>query len=275
MNRTDLQPFFDLLLEKHKNATIGIDIEKLNKWVKDLLYLLFPVYSDVHLQAYGEIQSFYDELKQSLRSILVFNEPNKKEKVDEVVEHFFNELPALREILCQDIEAIFSGDPAAKSREEVLVAYPGFYAITAHRIAHMLYNNNIPLIPRLISKNTHRLTGIDIHPGARIEKGFCIDHGTGIVIGETTEIGENVKIYQGVTLGAMSVRKQDAEFKRHPTIQNNVVIYAGATILGGDTKIGSNSVIGGNVWITQSLPPNSRVYYKAQLIDISKKKNGF
>jgi len=274
MNTSEPQAFFDLILDKHRQATVGIDVEKLNKWVKDLLYFLFPVYSDVHLQEYGEIVSYYDELKQNLRSILVFNEPAAIEKTEAVVEDFFKQLPILRESLCQDIEAIFSGDPAAKSREEVLVAYPGFYAITAYRIANILYKNEVPLIPRLISKNAHRLTGIDVHPGARIGKGFCIDHGTGVVIGETTDIGENVKIYQGVTLGALSVKKEDASTKRHPTIENNVVIYAGATILGGETVIGSNSVIGGNVWITQSLPPNSRVYYKARLIDVTKKRNG-
>ena len=263
--------FFHLLLEKHQQAKVGIDPEKVNRWVSDLLYLMFPVFTDVHLQAYGEIVSFYDELKETLRSILIFNEPDEQAKTSRVADSFFESLPFLREELCEDLEAIYKGDPAARSKEEVLLAYPGFYAITSHRIAHALYRASIPLIPRMISKNTHRLTGIDIHPGARIGTGFCIDHGTGIVIGETTEIGKQVKIYQGVTLGALSVKKEDAENKRHPTIGDRVVIYAGATILGGKTVIGANSIIGGNVWITQSLPANSRVYYKAQLIDMTRK----
>jgi serine O-acetyltransferase len=263
------EEFFQLLLKKHQEAQVGIDPEKLHKWVRDLLFLLFPVFSDVNLQAYVQIETYYEELKLNLTSILVFNQPEKREEIKNVVERFFKKLPETREILCKDIEAIYSGDPAAKSREEVLVAYPGFYAILSHRIAHMLYQENIPLIPRLISKNTHRLTGIDIHPGADIGTGFCIDHGTGIVIGETSKIGQNVKIYQGVTLGALSVKKEDAKSKRHPTIGDNVVIYAGATILGGKTVIGSNSVIGGNVWLTRSVPPNSRVYYKAQQVEVN------
>ena len=273
MSSSNIEPnqaFFELLLSKHQQARVGIDTEKLNKWVSDLLYLMFPVFTDAHLQVYGEIVSFYQELKQNLRSILIFNEPDQVERADRVANAFFDSLPQLRDILCQDLEAIYSGDPAARSREEVLLAYPGFFAITSHRIAHALHQDGVPLIPRIISKNTHRQTGIDIHPGAQIGSGFCIDHGTGIVIGETTQIGKMVKIYQGVTLGALSVKKEQAENKRHPTIGDGVVIYAGATILGGKTVIGENSVIGGNVWITQSLPPNSRVYYKAQLIEMNR-----
>lgn len=261
--------FYDLLLEKHQQAQVGIDPEKLQKWMTDLVFLLFPVFSDVHLQVYGEVVSFYEELKQKLRSILVFNEPEDREKASQVVDHFFDNLPEIREMLCKDIEAIYEGDPAARSREEVLVAYPGFYAIMAYRIAHFLHQEGIPLIPRIISKNAHRITGIDIHPGAKIGEGFCIDHGTGIVIGETTDIGKRVKIYQGVTLGALSVNKEDACSKRHPTIEDNVVIYAGATILGGETVIGAHSTVGGNVWLTRSIPPHSKVYYKAQQVEVN------
>jgi serine O-acetyltransferase len=268
-NTAKLQTFFDLLLEKHQNAKVSVHPEKVDQWMNDLLFFLFPVFSDVHLQSEIEIQSLYAELKQKLYSILVFNQPEKLSKDEEIVNAFFEALPDLRALLCKDIEAIYSGDPAAKSREEVLVAYPGFYAIYAHRVAHFLYKKKVTLIPRMIAKSTHLMTGIDIHPGARIGEGFCIDHGTGIVIGETTEIGNHVKIYQGVTLGALSVKKEDAKAKRHPTIGDHVVIYSGATILGGKTIIGDHSTVGGNVWLTRSLAPHSKVYYKAQQVEVN------
>jgi serine O-acetyltransferase len=160
---------------------------------------------------------------------------------------------------------MYAGDPAAKSRTEILRSYPGFYAIAAYRIANQMHRQGIQLIPRMITELAHSRTGIDIHPGATIGQYFCIDHGTGVVIGETTVIGDHVKIYQGVTLGALSVEKADADKKRHPTIEDHVVIYAGATILGGKTTIGKNSVIGGNVWLTKSVPAGSKVYYQAQM----------
>ena len=147
--------------------------------------------------------------------------------------------------------------PAAKSREEVIRTYPGFYAVAAYRIAHQLHLLGIQGIPRIITEHAHSKTGIDIHPGAKIGNHFCIDHGTGVVIGETSVIGNHVKIYQGVTLGALSVNKEDATKKRHPTLEDNVVVYAGATILGGGTVIGRGSVIGGNVWLTESVPPDT------------------
>jgi len=172
------------------------------------------------------------------------------------------QLPELRRKIHLDVEAAFEGDPAAKSHEEVILAYPGLEAISIHRFAHELWIRNIPLLPRMMSEYIHGKTGIDIHPGATIGESFFIDHGTGVVIGETTVIGKNVKIYQGVTLGALSVRKELSHKKRHPTIEDEVTIYAGATILGGETVIGRGSVIGGNVWITESVPPYSRVYNK-------------
>ena len=186
-----------------------------------------------------------------------------------VIDTFFKRVPELYQKLLQDVEATFAGDPAAVSKEEVVRAYPGFYAIAAYRVAHMLLELKVTNIPRLITEYAHSKTGIDIHPSARIGSHFCIDHGTGVVIGETTEIGDHVKIYQGVTLGALSVRKADARQKRHPTIEDHSVIYAGATILGGKTTVGHHSVIGGNVWLTKSVPPNSRVYYRATLQDNS------
>jgi serine O-acetyltransferase len=169
-------------------------------------------------------------------------------------------IPRLRQRAMEDVEAAFQGDPAAKSRDEVILSYPGLEAVAAHRIAHELYLLNIPLIPRMMSEHVHKNTGIDIHPGASIGDGFFIDHATGVVIGETAVIGKNVKLYQGVTIGALSVAKEEADRKRHPTLEDDVTIYAGATILGGETVIGRGSVIGGNVWITSSVPPHSVVY---------------
>jgi serine O-acetyltransferase len=180
-----------------------------------------------------------------------------------LVADFFAELPEVRGKLNLDIQAAFKGDPAAKSLEEVILAYPGFEAILVHRLAHFFWKREVPLIPRMMSEIVHNRTGIDIHPGAEIGDSFFIDHGTAVVIGETTVIGNNVKLYQGVTLGALSVQKELAGKKRHPTIEDDVTIYSGATILGGETVIGKGSTIGGNVWITGSVPPNSTVYISA------------
>jgi len=177
-----------------------------------------------------------------------------------VVEEFFEELPRIRLILEKDLEAAVRGDPAAMSDNEVILSYPGFQAISVHRIAHFFWMRQVPLIPRMMSELVHGRTGIDIHPGAVIGESFFIDHGTGVVIGETTVIGKNVKLYQGVTLGALSVKKEESGRKRHPTIEDDVTIYANATILGGETIIGQGSVIGGSVWITQSVPPGSKIY---------------
>jgi serine O-acetyltransferase len=179
-----------------------------------------------------------------------------------IVDSFFEELPQIRAVLARDLRAAFSGDPAAKSLEEVIVSYPGFEAITVHRLAHFFWVRGVPIIPRMMSEMVHGRTGIDIHPGAEIGESFFIDHGTGVVIGETTVIGKNVKLYQGVTLGALSVKKEEGNRKRHPTIEEGVTIYSNATILGGETVIGRGSVIGGNVWLTASVPPHTTVYTK-------------
>ena len=167
--------------------------------------------------------------------------------------------------MLNDAAAILQFDPAAKSIEEVLMAYPGFYATAVYRFSHQLVLQEVSILPRVFSEYAHSKTGIDIHPAATIGQSFFIDHGTGIVIGETTIIGNNVKIYQGVTLGALSVNKDSAEKKRHPSIQDNVVIYSGATIRGGDTVIGHDSVIGGNVWLTNTVLPYSVVYHKSEI----------
>ncbi|MBR9979431.1 MAG: serine acetyltransferase [Desulfatitalea sp.] len=172
-------------------------------------------------------------------------------------------IPAIRQTLSTDVQATFEGDPAAKSHDEIIFSYPGIFAMMVHRVAHQLFKLEVPLLPRIMSEHAHGLTGIDIHPGATIGPRFVIDHGTGVVIGETTLIGTNVRIYQGVTLGALSLPKNAGEQyrgkKRHPTIEDDVIIYSGATILGGDTVIGARAVIGGNVWLTESVPPDTTV----------------
>ena len=181
---------------------------------------------------------------------------------DVAVERFRDRLPDVHAALLLDARALYEGDPAARSVDEVILAYPGFRAVALYRIAHELHRLGVPLVPRLVTELGHRETGIDIHPGARIGAALAIDHGTGVVIGETTEIGDRVKLYQGVTLGAAGVRKDLARVKRHPTVGNDVVIYANATILGGATVVGDRSVIGGNVWLTHSVPPDSVVTHE-------------
>ena len=206
-----------------------------------------------------ELMRAYDALDQCLE--LVYKNPGESaEKTDELI----NALPEILESLKTDIQAGYEGDPAAKSPDEVIITYPAFYAIAVYRIAHKLYKMGVPLIPRVMTENAHQITGIDIHPGATIGDYFFIDHGTGVVIGETTTIGEHVKIYQHVTLGAKSFALSEdgtpvKGIKRHPDIGNRVVIYAGATILGGDTKIGDDCVVGGNVWLTHSLAPGETI----------------
>jgi len=173
-------------------------------------------------------------------------------------------IPDLRVILAEDIKGAYDGDPAAKSHDEIIFSYPGLYAITVYRVAHILCNLGVPQLPRIMTEHAHSMTGIDIHPGAQIGKCFVIDHGTGVVIGETSVIGNNVRIYQNVTIGALSLPPNAGEklrgAKRHPTIEDDVIIYSGATLLGGDTVIGARSVVGGNVWLTQSIPPDTKVF---------------
>lgn len=190
-----------------------------------------------------------NKMEQELRSALA----------EKTTLALIEEIPNLRRMINLDMMAMFNGDPAAKSSEEVIVSYPGLEAITVYRLAHFLFINGVPVIPRIMTEYVHGKTGIDIHPGATIGESFFIDHGTGIVIGETTVIGKNVKIYQGVTLGALSVKKELQDKKRHPTIEDNVTIYANATILGGKTVIGEGCTIGGNTWVMQSVPPHTMV----------------
>lgn len=188
--------------------------------------------------------------------------PNSKNYLTKV---FLESLPGIREKLSGDAEFIAENDPASAGVNEVMMTYPGFLAILVYRLANSLYKIGIPLIPRIMTEHAHSTTGIDIHPGASIGSAFFIDHGTGIVIGETSVIGKDVKIYQGVTIGALSLHKDKVSAKRHPTIEDNVIIYAGSTILGGETIIGNNSIIGGNVWLTKSVPPHSIVKHEPQI----------
>ncbi|MBW1747123.1 MAG: serine acetyltransferase [Deltaproteobacteria bacterium] len=186
-----------------------------------------------------------------------------EEQGQKIALNLLESIPLLRKILATDVRAVYDGDPAAKSHDEIIFSYPGIFAVTIYRVAHKLFELQVPLLPRIMTEHAHSLTGIDIHPGADIGESFVIDHGTGVVIGETTVIGKNVRIYQGVTLGALSLPKDAGERlrgkKRHPTIEDDVIVYSGATILGGNTIIGARSVIGGNVWITKSVPPDTKV----------------
>jgi serine O-acetyltransferase len=248
--------------------------QQVHRFVDDLIELLFPhVSGEIEYFAPEEIEGQLAVLSRDLKELLRPQQPNMPRKAEEVTERFFAELPEIYRKLWRDAQAIHEGDPASESVDEVIAAYPGFFAIFAYRVAHEFYVQRVPIFPRIVSEYAHVRTGIDIHPGARIGDSFFIDHGTGVVVGETTIIGDNVKLYQGVSLGAMSVSKAMAMTKRHPTIEDNVVIYSNATILGGDTVIGHDSIIGGNVWLTESVPPYSVVYHKSDVKVRSKNDN--
>ena len=261
------ESFYSELLESHLSATKCPPPKRVVSFFENLLNLLFPEFANVRFTKEADIRENLDRCKKELSDILDLNEECNRSGIPGMEDQFLNKLPEIRTKLLLDVEAMYKGDPAAKSTAEVIRTYPGFYAIAAYRIAHELEKLGILIIPRIISEHAHRQAGIDIHPGAEIGNHFCIDHGTGIVIGETTKIGSNVKIYQGVTLGGLSVKKEDARKKRHPTIEDRVVLYAGATILGGDTVIGEGSIIGGNVWLTKSVPAGSKIYYQAKMTD--------
>ena len=233
------------------------------RFIDHLMRLLFPVTHDCQ-SASQDVEETYYKLNEQLVCLFRPLEINLTESPETIADRFFEQLPTIYDALLLDAHAIADNDPAAVGVEEVIAVYPGFYAIAVYRIAHELLRLNVPLLPRMLTEYAHGQTGIDIHPGARIGGSFFIDHGTGVVIGETTTIGDNVKLYQGVTLGATYVAKSMAQKKRHPTIENNVVIYANATILGGHTVVGHDSVIGGNVWLTGSVEPYSLVFNQHQ-----------
>jgi serine O-acetyltransferase len=228
------------------------------------LAVLFPHFAPALSASPAEVRAELARLMARLDPFLQ-SQGLPADRAQVVAEAFVAGLPGLEQALRLDAEATCEADPAAHSVDEVLLAYPGFFALASYRLAHALLGLGVELLPRLITEFSHRLTGIDINPGARIGRSLAIDHGTGIVIGETALIGERVRLYQGVTLGALSVRKELAQQKRHPTIEDDVVIYANATILGGDTVIGAGSVIGGNVWLTHSVPPGSVVTHGATI----------
>ena len=219
------------------------------------LALLFPHFASDPRGDEAAVRSEINRLEALLSCFLAGFAPDEPR----LLRPFSEGLPDIRQALLMDAEATCDADPAATSVDEVILAYPGFYALACYRLARHLLDLGIPLLPRLITERAHRVTGIDIHPGATIGRAIAIDHGTGIVIGETSVVGDRVRLYQGVTLGALSVRKDLAQTRRHPTIGDDVVIYANATILGGDTVVGHSSVIGGNVWLTHSVPPHSIV----------------
>lgn len=266
------------------------DKTEMREMVHDLLRIVFPgyfrertykIYNPNNYYAVIIEDVFYHLNKQimlaldfcKLRGTMI----GKERKIESyrISREFFENIPLIREYVETDLLAAFDGDPAASCFEEIILAYPGIMAITVYRLAHELYKLKVPVLPRLMTEYAHSESGIDIHPGATIDKYFFIDHGTGIVIGETSIIGKNVKIYQGVTIGALSTRggQKLSGKKRHPTIKDNVTIYAGASILGGDTVIGENSVIGGNAFITNSVPANTRVSIKNPEMEYRTKDN--
>jgi serine O-acetyltransferase len=241
------------------------DKKAVEKTVKSIYKQLFPKTHSYTTDS--ELDNMPAGTKEQLLLIL----SNLVENKENTAELFLSNLEEIKETLLKDARFILESDPAATQLIEVIAIYPGFFAIFCYRIAHSLAKSGVPLIPRMITEYSHKVTGIDIHPLAEIGSPLSIDHGTGIVIGETTHIGNNVKIYQGVTLGALSVDKSKASKKRHPTIEDNVILYAGCTILGGDTIIGRNSIIGGNVWLTESIAPFSVAYHKTEIVVRSQK----
>lgn len=256
------QHFYQHILEKQQKVEAVPPNEVIASWAVHLIRLLYPQQTKKNYENAAQIEEAFAESRSRLLDILNDTKACSDCNNEEVVVTFFGRIPTLYEKLNKDAQAILDGDPAAKTEFEVIRTYPGFLAISFYRIAHELLLLDVPLLPRILTEYAHSKTGIDIHPGAEIGEYFFIDHGTGIVIGETTQIGNRVKLYQGVNLGALSVNKSMQSEKRHPTVEDNVVIYSGATILGGQTVIGHHSIIGGNVWLIKSVPPHSKVFHK-------------
>lgn len=278
----DSQKLFDVAIgEKLPNRDIIISI------VSDLRKITFPGYFGAENMAYMSKDSFagsilatiYEKLFGQIKVALSYG--NKETNLNDIADEaekltleFLNRIPQIQALILKDVDAELMGDPAANSKEEIIFSYPGLYAIVIYRYAHVLYELNVPFIPRIMTEYAHGMTGIDINPGAKIGEYFFIDHGTGIVIGETTIIGDRVKIYQGVTLGALSTRKGQelSGVKRHPTIEDDVVIYANTTVLGGETVIGHNSVVAGNTFVVSSIPANTKVASTMPELELREKK---
>ena len=257
-----LNKVMDDLQSARKNNEIDMPSRDLSqRFVEEAMNTLFPI-SARRTKSYCAEESLLYQMEATLKLLLLPVSFKLKDSIENITQEFMLELPSVYRALLKDAEAIQKFDPAADTIGEVIIAYPGFFAIMVYRLSNVLYKLDVPTVPRLMSEYAHTKTGIDIHPGATIGDSFFIDHGTGVVIGETAIIKNNVKIYQGVTLGALQVKKSLAKKKRHPTVEDNVIIYSSATILGGDTVIGRNSIIGGNVWLTSSVDSNSIVYHK-------------
>lgn len=234
-------------------------------FMENLIHALFPIRQRCAVDK-GEIAIELERSAVKLRELLYSVRGSLDRSPDQLVEAFFSRVPEAFEQLTTDADAVTRLDPAATCVEEIILCYPGFFAISVYRMAHILYELKVPVLPRVLTEYAHQLTGIDIHPGAQIASPFFIDHGTGIVIGETARIGKEVRMFQGVTLGALTVERSMANTQRHPTIEDHVVIYAGSTILGGDTVIGHHTVVGGNTWITESILPHSVVYRNHRVV---------
>jgi serine O-acetyltransferase len=274
-NEMEYNTFAKTLKDRRDNHSLGFQLkQEVQEYVDNLLAVLFPHFCKEGFFTEGEIESRLVLLERDLKRLLLPILKDTSLNVDEIAVRFMHALPSIHDKLWLDAEAITSGDPAAESIDEVILAYPGFTAIALYRLAHEFYLMRVPIFPRLITEYAHQMTGIDVHPGAQIGSSFAIDHGTGIVIGESSIIGNNVKMYQGVTLGALSVDKKFAKSKRHPTVEDDVVIYAQAIILGGETIVGRQSVIGGNVWLTSSVPPFSSVYQESKVTVRPKETTG-
>ena len=262
-DKLDEQIFIKQLLNNNRKRLQSFpDKQTAEEFIEELFQFLFVGQAQTVDET--RLSAQYKALKSTFAALL-FEVVNDEAAVKKHTVDFFAKLPDIYERLVRDAEAILASDPAARSIEEVMVAYPGFYSTVIYRLTNQLWKQGVPFLPRFFSEYAHSKTGIDIHPGAEIGDALAIDHGTGIVIGETTIIGNNVKLYQGVTLGALNVAKDCASMKRHPTIEDDVIIYSGATILGGETVIGKGSIIGGNVWLTYSVPANSVVYHKSEV----------
>jgi len=258
--------FANKLLGKREMHSCSASVKQESiELLNELIDFLFPHFSNNIYYSPEDVIAKMQLMERNVISLLKLVAEKKEIELEKIADKFISRIPLVHDMLWNDADSIYKGDPAAESVDEVILAYPGFMAILIYRLAHELYKLNIPIIPRIFTERAHQITGIDIHPGASIDSPFFIDHGTGIVIGETTIIGKNVKIYQGVTLGALSVDKSLANIKRHPTIEDDVIIYSQAVILGGETVVGKGSVVGGNSWITQSIPPNSVVYTKVEV----------
>jgi serine O-acetyltransferase len=254
------------LLEARQRHCFPPDVRRAApEFVGQVLGLLFPHFAERLECTAAAVRRDVTTVEASLHRIRETLAPLYPEISPSLPAHFMERLPGLYEWLRQDAQAIFEADPAARTVDEVILTYPGFYAIAIFRVAHALHELGMPLLPRLLTEFAHQRTGVDIHPGATIGRRFVIDHGTGVVIGETTLIGDNVKLYQGVTLGALMVEKALADKKRHPTIEDDVVVYANATILGGETVVGRGSIIAGNAWLTQSVSPQSVVTRRSEV----------